>query len=211
MTFTQKIYYNNRPLILTTDSREFIKKHSEAKSYLAYTGASLQNFRMALAHLEEPGALGVIIEGENELKLMESITTLYEPIDAGGGVVLNEKNEILMIFRRGKWDLPKGKRDHGETIDACALREVKEETGLINVRMAEKICDTYHVYSQFDQNLLKHTAWYSMHASETEKLSPQEEENIMEARWISEEELPVIMQKSFEAIKEVLGNAGFKI
>jgi len=46
-----------------------------------------------------------------------------------GGLVTNENNELLMIFRRGKWDLPKGKADEGETVEACALREVEEETG----------------------------------------------------------------------------------
>lgn len=209
MSFTQKIYYNNKPLILTTDGKEFTKVHREAKDYLAYTNASLQSFRLAFDHLEEPGALGAIIEGDSELKLMESLTTFYEPIDAGGGVVVNEKNEVLMIFRRGKWDLPKGKRDDGEAIEACALREVSEETGIEQLKLEEKICDTYHVYSQFGQNLLKHTAWYKMHASIEEKLVPQEEENILEVRWVAEHELALIIQKSYEAIREVLESAGF--
>jgi 8-oxo-dGTP pyrophosphatase MutT (NUDIX family) len=52
-------------------------------------------------------------------------------IKAGGGIVVNEQNEVLLIYRRGKWDLPKGKLDDGETIEECALREVKEETGLL--------------------------------------------------------------------------------
>ena len=40
-----------------------------------------------------------------------------------------------MIFRRGKWDLPKGKLDKGEKIEDCAVREVEEETGLKNVKL----------------------------------------------------------------------------
>jgi len=210
MTFTQKIYYNNKPLILTTDSIEYIKNNKEAKTYLAYTEASLQNFRLAIAHLDEVGTLGAVIEGKSEASLKEVLNSLYEPIDAGGGVVLNEKNEVLMIYRRGKWDLPKGKRDEGEAIDVCALREVTEETGLANLKLDEKICDTYHVYSQFGQNLLKHTTWFKMHASSTEKLVPQEEENIQEARWIAPNNLEPIVSKSFEAIRHVLESAGLK-
>ena len=38
-------------------------------------------------------------------------------IIAGGGIVTNELGELLMIFRRGKWDLPKGKLDKGESIE----------------------------------------------------------------------------------------------
>ena len=51
-------------------------------------------------------------------------------IKAGGGLVKNEKGEVLFMFRKGKWDLPKGKLDPGETMDACAVREVMEETGV---------------------------------------------------------------------------------
>ncbi|MBS1690470.1 MAG: hypothetical protein JSS96_17190, partial [Bacteroidetes bacterium] len=76
--------------------------------------------------------------------------------------------------------------------------------------LAEKICDTYHVYAQFGQNLLKHTTWFKMHAGSTEKLTPQEEENILEARWIPQNELEPIISKSFEAIRHVLESAGLK-
>ena len=52
-------------------------------------------------------------------------------IEAGGGMVFNPIGELLMMLRRGQWDMPKGKLDEGETIEACALREVEEETGII--------------------------------------------------------------------------------
>ena len=68
-------------------------------------------------------------------------------IIAAGGLVLNEKNELLMIFRRNKWDLPKGKLDEGESIEACALREVKEETGLQKLKLEKFIDITFHDYA----------------------------------------------------------------
>ena len=74
-------------------------------------------------------------------------------IIAGGGLVFNESDELLMIYRRGKWDLPKGKLDDGETINDCALREVKEETGLADVEILEAVGITYHDY--FDKYLQK--------------------------------------------------------
>jgi 8-oxo-dGTP pyrophosphatase MutT (NUDIX family) len=115
-----------------------------------------------------------------------------------------------MIYRRGKWDLPKGKRDDGEDIASCALREVSEETGLQQLKLQEKIGDTYHIYSQYGQNLLKHTVWYKMQGTSKDVLAPQKEENILEAKWIPEKELGKVVYKSYDAIREVLKLSGFK-
>ena len=50
---------------------------------------------------------------------------MFNIIKAGGGVVNNNKNQILFIYRLKRWDLPKGKLDKGETIRECAEREVE--------------------------------------------------------------------------------------
>lgn len=148
MYFEQKIYYNNKPLILTNDTREYKSHNPIASGYMGFTGAFPRNFRLAFQHLDKIGSLGVIIEDISPASLQKELHALYEPIEAGGGVVENEEGDILMIYRRGKWDLPKGKRDDGEDIAACALREVAEETGLQQLQLGEKICDTFHIYSQ---------------------------------------------------------------
>ncbi|MBM3413275.1 MAG: NUDIX hydrolase, partial [Bacteroidetes bacterium] len=44
---------------------------------------------------------------------------MSKKILAGGGVVVNENNQVLFIFRRKKWDLPKGKLDPEENIKSC--------------------------------------------------------------------------------------------
>ena len=168
MEFAQKIYYNNKPLIITSNSQQYIASHPVAADYLLLTGASTHNCRLATEHLDKPGTLGAMIEGASTGSLHNELYSIYEPIDAGGGVVLNEAGAVLMIYRRGKWDLPKGKRDEGEDIADCALREVSEETGLKKLKLAEKICDTYHIYSQNKQNLLKRTTWYKMEGTAEE-------------------------------------------
>ncbi len=210
MTATQKIYYNNKPLILTNDAQSYIQHHKIAEGYLLLKGAFKRNFRLAIEHLSRFRTLGVLIEDISPEALQEELHSIYTPIDAGGGIVLNEKGNVLMIYRRGKWDLPKGKRDDGEDIAECALREVSEETGLQQLQLKEKVCDTYHIYNQHGEQLLKRTAWYHMLASEKEKLAPQQEENILEARWIAKQDLKPIVFKSYEAIKEVLTEAGLK-
>ncbi len=210
MFFGQKVYFNNKPLILTNDRENFLREQPLAAGYLSFTGAFPRHYRLAFDHLMKPASLGALIEDVSPRALIEELHAFYEPVDAGGGVVLNENGDVLMIYRRGKWDLPKGKRDDGEDIAVCAVREVSEETGLSHITLGDKICDTYHVYSQNGQSLLKRTAWYKMTASSSESLSPQAEENILEARWIPVKDLAPIVFKSYEAIREVLSNTGIK-
>jgi 8-oxo-dGTP pyrophosphatase MutT (NUDIX family) len=210
MYFTQKIYYNNKPLILTTSGLKYMGDHTLARGYMLLTGAFVRNFRLATQHLDKPGTLGAIIEDVSADALLQELQELYEPVDAGGGVVYNEKGGVLMIYRRGKWDLPKGKKDRNELIEDCALREVKEETGIVNLSMFQKICETYHIYDQSNHRLLKRTFWYKMKSRSTEPLTPQLEENIIEVKWFSEKDLSTIVFKSYHAVQEVLRQAGLK-
>ncbi len=210
MDFSRKIYYNDKPLIITTDKEAYLISDPVAEEYEFFAGASLRSYTMALRHLERPGMKGAIIEDISEPALLEQLYAMYMPLDAAGGVAYNEQGDILMIFRRGKWDLPKGKLDAGESIDECALREVSEETGLVHLTLGQKICDTYHIYEQKGQQFLKRTAWYKMKGTVADKLMPQKEENILEAKWISEKELGPFVAKTYEAIRHVLHDAGLQ-
>lgn len=210
MIFAQKIYYNNKPLILTNDAQTYIDKHPMAEGYQLFLGAFTRNFRRSVEHLAKISSIGAIIEDISIDALKKELYELYEPIDAAGGVVMNEAGKVLMIFRRGKWDLPKGKRDDDEDIATCALREVSEETGLQQLSIGAKICDTYHVYEQKGEQLLKRTTWYKMEGNSKENLVPQLEENILEAKWIAEKELGPKVYKSYAAVREVLTQCGLK-
>lgn len=210
MFFAQKIYYNNKPLVITNDKATYIHNNQLAKGYLAFTGAFPRHFRLAFDHLSKITSLGVIIEDLSIQAMWDELYELFQPIDAAGGVVYNENDDVLMIFRRGKWDLPKGKCDEDENIENCAIREVSEETGLQKLELLDKIGDTYHIYQQDKKSWLKKTAWYRMKGTMSELLIPQAEENILEARWVKHSELPNITLKTYEAIKEVLRLAEIK-
>jgi len=208
MIFSRKIYYNDKPLILTTDHEGYLDAHPVAEMYQFLSGATARSFAQALQILDRPGSPGVVIEDISEEALQEQLRIMYQPIQAGGGLVFNAEGGLLMIFRRGKWDLPKGKLDDGEDIATCALREVTEETGLTNITLREHLCDSYHIYTQDDVQILKQTVWYIMDAPGDEKLVPQKEEHIMEARWVTEKEMGQYAPRTYEAIREVLKTAG---
>lgn len=131
---------------------------------------------------------------------------------AGGGLVLNEKGELLMIFRRGKWDLPKGKLDKGETIEHCALREVMEETGLTKVTIGKLIDVSFHGYfdSYLHEEVIKETHWFAMRATGDQKLIPQTEEDITEIRWVRNLDVEKCLLDSYDNVVEIIKKANFK-
>lgn len=128
-------------------------------------------------------------------------------IQAGGGLVLNEQHELLFIFRRGSWDLPKGKVDPGETIEACALREVEEETGVGNLTLIDFLGITNHQY--FDpylkEEVIKESHWYTMSVKGIPVLVPQTEEDITDIKWVPLAEVNELIAHSFASIKEIIG------
>jgi len=111
-----------------------------------------------------------------------------------------------MIFRRGFWDLPKGKLDKGESIESCAVREVEEETGLRNIELGRFIGITRHQY--FDRHInaeaVKESHWFLMNVSGDQKLIPQTEEDIIEIKWVKKSELKVYLDKAYKNIVEII-------
>ena len=127
-----------------------------------------------------------------------------EIIEAAGGMVLNIQGDVLMIFRRGFWDLPKGKIDPGESTEICAIREVQEETGINRLEIIEKLQVTYHTYTLGNKTILKPSHWFKMIHTDNEKTIPQTEEDITEIRWMNQKEVTAILNKSYESISELL-------
>ena len=128
-------------------------------------------------------------------------------ITAAGGLVQNKEGAFLLMYRRGFWDLPKGKLDPGELIPECAVREVQEETGLQTISLGEFICMTTHNYfdTWLQKEVVKQTHWYSMKATalDTEKLNPQTEEDIEKIEWVLMENLPEYLVQTYPTIRSV--------
>lgn len=127
-------------------------------------------------------------------------------IKAAGGLVLNPKNEILMIFRRGFWDLPKGKLDEGESIEDCAIREVMEETGLTEIHLDHFLLMTTHSYfdKHIQEDVIKESHWYLMHIDQFQNGVPQIEEDIEKIHWVAFENIAPYLKETYPTIREVI-------
>ncbi|MBK8705620.1 MAG: NUDIX domain-containing protein [Saprospiraceae bacterium] len=148
----------------------------------------------------------IIVYNDDVSKIWDDFLTLYTYIPAAGGLVFNTAGQILLIYRRNSWDLPKGKVDEGETMEEAAVREVKEETGLVDVQLQQSVGTTYHTYREKrEKRILKETFWYVMKTS-NDKLIPQAEEDIEQAVWA---DLPAFLAEKrdmYRSIREVLTN-----
>lgn len=126
-------------------------------------------------------------------------------ITAGGGFVLNQKEELLMIHRRGFWDLPKGKIEKAEEIEECALREVEEECGVSGLKIDSEAFHTYHLYRERNgEAVIKDSVWFLMRTKHAGELVPQTEEDIEKAIW---QPLPVpkeMRSAAYSSINQVI-------
>lgn len=126
----------------------------------------------------------------------------FRIIHAAGGIVTDENDDVLMIFRYGCWDFPKGKVEEGEDWETAALREVEEETGLRDIRITRPYPNTYHTYTLHDTPILKITHWYDMHAPQ-QSLTPQTEEDISQAVWVQKDEVAERLRESYLSLKRL--------
>ena len=169
------------------------------------SGKRLADAIWAFERNKKQSALLIWPSKEN-IKLKKKVFHLFRRIDAAGGKVLNEKGEILFIFRMGKWDLPKGKLNPNETREQAAIREVCEETGLEKLVITKPLPPTYHIYLRKGKQILKKTYWFEMQAPGNQNLHPQAEENITDISWISWNNLPLVLDHTYPSIIELMQN-----
>jgi len=145
----------------------------------------------------------LVIIGDEE-RVWNVFRSLFLYIEAAGGFVLNVKGELLMIYRNKHWDIPKGKIEPGESPDQAAVREVEEECGVKNLKIVKPLVSTHHIFFQNKNNCIKRTYWFEMVCNDTILPSPQKEEGIEMAKWMSREEVKEVMKKVYPSLQEII-------
>lgn len=178
-----KVFFNNN--IIFFSSQPISEDHLANGLYIRCENDV--DFNYLIAKLSDPERkINFHIISDDVDNCFNNFCSSFKIIEAAGGVIFNEKDEFLGIFRRERWDLPKGKLDDNETIEQAAIRECSEETGLQSLELHEKLIETYHTYSEKNERILKRTYWYKILNTRNEEIKPQLEEDITEVCWFKE-------------------------
>jgi len=189
----KKIYFGERYIALTSEA---------GGNATPFTNIS--NLKKLIDSFSaDSNIASIVVSHGDEDELLKQFTSLFHPIDAAGGLIENANGQYLIIDRRGYIDLPKGKKEKGESDEENALREVGEETGISCVRITSHLTNTYHTYPLNDEVALKCTHWYRMKVDGCPMLTPQTEEDIASAQWVDSKQLAELSDKTYASLKEV--------
>jgi len=190
--------YINQKVILITELEPKFKENYQKIDYQAFDLKII--YTWIVAHKRDEFYL-LCADAQGCMKNIIENATL---IEAAGGIVKNEEDEYLFIYRNDKWDLPKGKIEKGEKVKEAAVREVEEECGIKVSYLGRKLCKTYHAYIYREEVVIKKTHWFKMRSEDQTKLKPQKEEGITDARWFKKKKISTIVENTFPSIIEVL-------
>jgi 8-oxo-dGTP pyrophosphatase MutT (NUDIX family) len=203
-----KIYFDNKPLFLCDEVDADLQPYIHHDDAIFIDELNLHTVKSMIHEMQESSVhAGVFFHPDlNELK--QSFLKKFTLIKAAGGFVLNENEQVLMMFRRGKWDLPKGKLDKNESAEQAAIRETEEETGLKNITLIAPLVTTYHTYHEGTRYVLKESQWFRMKVNGEQKLIPQTSEQITKLEWVGKDALNEYRKNAFPSVIDVL-DAGF--
>jgi 8-oxo-dGTP pyrophosphatase MutT (NUDIX family) len=196
-----KVFFNDRTVFFGDDfSRAFIKHKGLFYKYNNFLELNeLVGMFDALHQIKN-----LYVLHEDILMVFDEFKACFKVIEAGGGLVFNDRGEFLVIHRRGVWDLPKGKLEKGEDFQSAALREVEEETGLKGLQLVDPLMSTYHTYTLKGKRILKKTKWFEMKYEGRKKPVLQSVEDITDYRWAKPGKSGFIRENSYASILDVL-------
>ena len=200
-----KVFFNDKALFLTDD---FTENFKESRG-LFYKYKTIEDLKEIVSMYAEAVHLKPLYVYHFDIEqLRDDFRMCFKNIDAAGGLVSNQNGEYLLIYRRGKWDLPKGKVDKGENYPQAATREVAEETGLKSIKIEKPLMSTYHTYPFNNRIALKKTYWFSMKLIGDDIPVPEIEEDIEEVRWFKPDDLTEAFENTYPLIRDIFNYAG---
>lgn len=193
-----KVFINEREFILADDQTPL--HTGDGVLHVRYDDSFSLPALIGLAGEDHPSLRVIQVMHPDAEALFRIFSSYFTLEEAAGGVVKNDAGELLVIYRRGKWDLPKGKIDAGESPEAAALREVEEECGIGGMTITAPLAPTWHTFSRHGQPVLKKTHWFAMHCPGRPEPVPQHDEDIEKALWAGPAERKACAENTYRAL-----------
>ena len=126
---------------------------------------------------------------------------------SAGIVLFRRENErilfLLLHYPSGHWDFVKGKMENEESPYETAIRETKEETGIIDVQFFDGFEEWIHYNFQFEGNLVDKKVVFFLGETNTKDIKISHEH--LNFTWM---DYTAAMEKTtFENAKTVLSKA----
>lgn len=199
-----KIFFDDKPVYLCDSLTPEIQEILHHPDAVFVDELSTPAINALLHEIKKPEFHAGVVQHADLAALKKAFWKHFTPIEAAGGIVQNDQHDLLFIERLGKWDLPKGKIDDGESPEEAALREIEEETGVGNLTLKKKVGETYHAYNAYGKHFLKTTHWFYATCAGTPILTPQTEEHITDIAWIPTADIRKPVANTYASIKEIL-------
>ncbi len=199
-----KIFSGEKAIHITDQLTDKLRFLSTKRDLLFFDEQDKIDARLLTEQLATPKLTAALIVRKDLTTIRRDFFNQFENIAAAGGLVQNSDKDILFIYRMGKWDLPKGKMEQGENQEQCAAREITEETGVKDLTLHSKICDTYHIYKENGRHILKTCHWFYFTCGDSQQLIPQRTEDITEVTWVKSSNLKQPMENTYQNIKDVV-------
>ena len=194
-----KVFVNDNPIIFTAEPNS-----GETQYRFHYDFVNINEIIHKLKTNKMPQA---ILYCDDLERMWHDFTSKIKPIYAAGGLVENTNGDYLLIYRLGKWDLPKGHIETGEDEQTAAIREVEEECGIHSLVISHKLVTTYHIIFRNKSHHLKVVHWFKMTTTDHSVPKPQLIEDITQAVWKNKTEARQLINTSYANILAVLKKA----
>ncbi len=115
---------------------------------------------------------------------------MKKEFSSGGVIIRKDRPGLLVLLIKdiyGVWTWPKGHVEKGETALQAAVREIGEETGLLDIEVLDELGDEHYRFTRKKEEVTKKVKIFLVHAGGEKDLSIQRSE-VLDARWCDPEE-----------------------
>lgn len=139
--------------------------------------------------------------------LFNDFLSLFDITKSVGGLITNDYDEVLLVKRWHKWDLPKAEFDESKDIAKNIIDSLNAECGLYNLRIEEILDSTYYMFNLNNERILKKVSWCKIHQTGPD-INSSDENSDFKTKWVSIKDLHEYLPNAFDQVAEVINSSG---